>query len=220
MATPIYQKIRKLILQEIEGRDANTPIASERDMALRFGASRMTVRKAINALVEEGFLYRDKNKGTFVADHKLLKRNTAAQMLKEDISEFSVVYFNVQDAADIAEILDIDKDDKVLMITRLNTMNGTPISVEEIFFIQNQVKDADRKNLKRLLDLHAYIQNGRVIQTFLPMMVPLQYANLLKIKMDTPIICVESVISNLIGKPQVYVRAYNNPYEHTIEITL
>ena len=58
MATPIYRKIKDLIMQEIEDKTANSPIDSERDMAVRFDASRMTVRKAIDELVEEGFLYR------------------------------------------------------------------------------------------------------------------------------------------------------------------
>ena len=96
MATPIYRKIKDLIMQEIEDKAANSPIDSERDMAVRFDASRMTVRKAIDELVDEGFLYRDKNKGTFVADRKLLKKNTAAEMLQEEISEFIVMYFNIR----------------------------------------------------------------------------------------------------------------------------
>ena len=45
MATPIYRKIKDLIMQEIEDKAANSPIDSERDMAVRFDASRMTVRK-------------------------------------------------------------------------------------------------------------------------------------------------------------------------------
>ena len=213
MATPIYRKIKDLIMQEIEDKAANSPIDSERDMAVRFDASRMTVRKAIDELVDEGFLYRDKNKGTFVADRKLLKKNTAAEMLQEEISEFIVMYFNVKDAADIAPILEIDQDDQVLSVVRLNTVNSKPTSVEEIFFIRNQISDADMKNLKNLLD-------GRVTQKFIPMLVPVQFANLLKIKMNTPIIRVESVISSMSGKPLVYVRAYNNPFENVIEITL
>ena len=220
MATPIYRKIKDLIMQEIEDKAANSPIDSERDMAVRFDASRMTVRKAIDELVEEGFLYRDKNKGTFVADRKLLKKNTAAEMLQEEISEFIVMYFNVKDAADIAPILEIDQDDQVLSVVRLNTVNSKPTSVEEIFFIRNQISDADMKNLKNLLDLNDYVKNGRVTQKFIPMLVPVQFANLLKIKMNTPIICVESVNSSMRGKPLVYVRAYNTPFENVIEITL
>ena len=71
---------------------------------------------------------------------------------------------------------------------RLNTVNSKPTSVEEIFFIRNQISDADMKNLKNLLDMNDYVKNGRVTQKFIPMLVPVQFANLLKIKMNTPII--------------------------------
>lgn len=221
MATPIYRKIKDRILQEIEEKAANSPIDSERDMAVRFDASRMTVRKAIDELVEEGFLYRDKNKGTFVADRKLLKKNTAAKMLQEDVSEFNVLYFNIKEAGDeLAPILEVEKYDPLLNVVRLNTVNGKPTSVEEISFIRSHLSDEELNNLKVLLDLNDYVQNGRVNQRFIPMLVPVQYANLLKIKMNTPIIKVESLITSMSGKPLVYVRAYNNPYENIIEITL
>ena len=51
MATPIYRKIKEMILQEIEDKPANSPIDSEREMAVRFDASRMTVRNAVNELL-------------------------------------------------------------------------------------------------------------------------------------------------------------------------
>ena len=77
----------------------NSPIASERELAIRFDASRMTVRNAINELVEEGVLYRDKNKGTFVADRKLIKKNLTSELLQEhDAMDFSVIYFSVKKA--------------------------------------------------------------------------------------------------------------------------
>ena len=41
MATPIYRKIKDLIMQEIEDKAANSPIDSERDMAVRFGPGRL-----------------------------------------------------------------------------------------------------------------------------------------------------------------------------------
>lgn len=221
MATPIYRKIKELILQEIEDKPANSPIDSEREMASRFDASRMTVRNAVNELVEEGLLYRDKNKGTFVADGKLLKRNTAAEMLNyEDVSEFNILYFNVKVAGmEIAPKLEISEDALVLHVVRLNTLNAKPVSVEEAYFVRNNISDAQLNNLKSLMDMNSYVKDGSVTQRFSPMLVPVQFANLLKLKMKTPIIMVESMISSMSGKPLVYIKAYNNPFEKIIEIT-
>lgn len=220
MAKPIYRKIKELILQEIDGQPANSPIDSEREMAARFDASRMTVRNAVNELVEEGFLYREKNKGTFIADRKLLKKNTAAQMYEEEINEFSIIYFSVKEAdTEVASKLELNVEDLVVSVVRLNTMNGKKVSVEEIFLIRNQFTDAEVNNIRDLLDLNVYAKEGRVTQRFIPMAVPFQFANLLKIKMNQPIIMVESVISSKSGKPKVYIRAYQNPNENVIEIT-
>lgn len=223
MATPIYRKIKEMILQEIEDKPANSPIDSEREMAVRFDASRMTVRNAVNELVEEGFLYRDKNKGTFVADRKFVKKTPVSALLQEDISEFNVLYFNVKKAdeagPEVAERLEISPDEMTLIVLRLNTLNTKPISVEEIFFIRSSISESELNNLRQLLDLNAYLKDGRIIQRFIPMLVPVQFANLLKIKMNTPIIRVETVITSKSGKPLVYIRAYNNPFEKIIEIT-
>ena len=219
MATPIYRKIKEMILQEIEEKPVNSPIDSEREMAVRFDASRMTVRNAVNELVEEGFLYRDKNKGTFVADRKFLKKNTAT-VLPEEISEFKILYFNVKEAGpEVAEKLEIGKDDMMLSVVRLNTTNNKPVSVDELFFIRSSISETELNNLRQLLDLNEYRQNGRITQRFIPMLVPVKFANLLKIKMNTPIIMIESVISSKSGKPLVYLNTYNNPFEKVIEIT-
>lgn len=223
MATPIYRKIKEMILQEIEDKPANSPIDSEREMAVRFDASRMTVRNAVNELVEEGFLYRDKNKGTYVADRKFVKKTPVSSLLQEDVSEFNVLYFNVKKAEDaspeIPDRLEISPDEMTLIVLRLNTLNSKPVSVEEIFFIRSTISEAELNNLRQLLDLNTYVQEGRVIQRFNPMLVPVQFANLLKIKMNTPIIRVDSVITSKSGKPLVFIKAYNNPFEKIIEIT-
>lgn len=223
MTTPIYRRIKALILKEIEDMPANSPIASEREMTACFEASRMTIRNAINELVEEGYLYRNKNKGTFVADQKLMKKNTAA-ISEDDVAEFSVLFFNLKKAHEmgptIAKKLEIDEFDLVLHIVRQNTLNNKPVSIEEIFIARANISDDQMNNFKALLDLSRYLQEGRITQQFHPMLVPAQFANLLKIKMNTPIIMVESIICSKSGKSLVYMKAYNNPYEKCIEITI
>lgn len=224
MTTPIYRKIKDRITKEIEGKAPNSSIDSEREMAVRFDASRMTVRNAINELVVEGYLYRNKNKGTFVADHKLMKKNTAASMLENDVTEFNVIFFNLKKANEtgneIAKKLEINEYDQVLNIIRVNTLHKKPQSVEEIFIARENIVDEQLHNMKELLDLSRYIQDGRITQRFHPMFVPVQFANLLNTKMNTPIIMIESLICSKSGTPLVYVKAYNHPIEKCIEITI
>lgn len=67
--SPLYIQLQQLIRDAIGG-DVLTPgeaIPPERDLAVEYDVSRITVRKAIGGLVEEGLLTRRRGAGTFVA---------------------------------------------------------------------------------------------------------------------------------------------------------
>jgi GntR family transcriptional regulator len=68
-AGPLYRRVQDALRGAIETsllkpQDALPP---ERDLAADFGVSRITVRKALDALVAEGLLTRKQGAGTFVA---------------------------------------------------------------------------------------------------------------------------------------------------------
>jgi GntR family transcriptional regulator len=67
---PLYQQLQRRLREAIESRvlgpeDALPP---ERDLAEELAVSRITVRKAIDGLVEEGLLMRRQGSGTFVSN--------------------------------------------------------------------------------------------------------------------------------------------------------
>jgi GntR family transcriptional regulator len=69
-ALPLYQQLQRRLRDAIENRilgpeDALPP---ERDLAEELTVSRITVRKAIDGLVEEGLLVRRQGSGTFVSN--------------------------------------------------------------------------------------------------------------------------------------------------------
>lgn len=222
MAERVYLQIKEKILEEIQDKPVNTPIRSERELSALYQASRMTVRCAINELVDEGVLYRDKNKGTFVADRKLLKKISSAEKFqKAEDPDYRVIYFTVKDAEpDIASHLGITTDDSIIRIVRINKKDGKAQSAEEIYYTRSKVPVEDTRDIKRLLDLSRYAAQGSLIQKLIPMTIPVKYANLLNMKIDTPIIAVESLITSKGGEPFVYIREYLNPQEKSIEITL
>lgn len=224
MGKPKYLIIKESLLESIEGQEANTPIQSEREISSHLNASRMTVRRAIEELVEEGILYRDKNKGTYVGDKKLHKKTPLlllAEASKEDTT-YNIIYFDVKtrDDEDIYEKLNTRFDDQYLRVVRLVSEKEIPTSVEEVYIARKNISDEDMRNLDTVLNLDYYIEQGILNQVFNPMIVPTQYANLLKMKINEPIIRVDSLISQKDGKPFVFVKSYYNPNKKKIEITL
>ena len=65
---PLYQQLQRALRQAIESRvlGPDDALPPERDLALDFSVSRITVRKAIDGLVSEGMLVRRQGSGTFV----------------------------------------------------------------------------------------------------------------------------------------------------------
>lgn len=65
---PLYLRIRRTIRSQIDS-GAFTPgaaIPSESDLAQQYGTTKLTIRNAIDGLIDEGLLFRVQGKGTFV----------------------------------------------------------------------------------------------------------------------------------------------------------
>lgn len=85
--TPLYQQLRRSMRDAIEQDrlSADDALPAERDIAIDLGVSRITVRKAIDGLVEEGLLDRRHGAGTFVAS-RIQKNIAALSSFSEDIA--------------------------------------------------------------------------------------------------------------------------------------
>lgn len=70
---PLYFQLKELLLREIEAGNypVGATIPTEMEISEQLAISRTTVRQAITELVQEGWLYRVKSKGTFVAQPKI-----------------------------------------------------------------------------------------------------------------------------------------------------
>jgi GntR family transcriptional regulator len=65
---PLYQQLQRALREAIDRGilGADDALPAERDLAIDFGISRITVRKAIDGLANEGLLVRRQGSGTFV----------------------------------------------------------------------------------------------------------------------------------------------------------
>ncbi|RZM10536.1 MAG: GntR family transcriptional regulator, partial [Sphingomonas sp.] len=67
--TPLYMQLARSLREHISGGgiDPGSALPSERDLSELAGLSRVTVRKGIKQLIDEGVLIRKQGSGTFVA---------------------------------------------------------------------------------------------------------------------------------------------------------
>lgn len=74
--TPKYILVEEYLRQQIKQNGFSDKLPGERSLAADLGFSYMTVRKAVDNLVNEGLLYKIPTKGTFIADQKANKIKT------------------------------------------------------------------------------------------------------------------------------------------------
>lgn len=69
---PLYSQLKNLIINKIESGEyrEESQIPSEQEFCEQYDISRPTVRQAISELTSNGYLYKEKGKGTFVAKTK------------------------------------------------------------------------------------------------------------------------------------------------------
>ncbi len=138
---PLYLQVKALLEKSLdagEWRPAEA-IPSEAVLALRYGVSQGTVRKAIDALAVENLVVRRQGKGTFVATHT-----------EEHASNFRFLRIRGNDgrdeypasrlldvrrgkaSAEAARLLDLKTGDPVILLRRVLEFAAEPVVLDEI----------------------------------------------------------------------------------------
>lgn len=130
----VRRQLQDLVASTLRPGDA---LLGERQLEEQFGVSRITVRRAISDLVQDGALVRIKGKGTFVS-HGLVRSTLHLASFNEDMRaagfEPSTRVINAAAAephAAAAEHLGLAPGEEAFQVRRLRLANGAPVSVDE-----------------------------------------------------------------------------------------
>lgn len=137
--SPIYLQLRELIRSRIEEEEypPGSAIPSENELAKTYGVNRLTVRSAVDALVNEGILLRIQGKGTFVVGNRLernldslggFRQSTINHHANPSVKILS--QYRRKAGPFYSSIFNINPDDQIFFIRRLNQANNEPISIE------------------------------------------------------------------------------------------
>jgi GntR family transcriptional regulator len=134
---PLYYQLKEILLEYIQNAALGAPILPELELCERFGISRPTVRQAVNELVVEGYLERQKGRGTFVTRPKITRdyhfalRSFNDEMKQKGLSPSTqVLEFAAVHADDrVAEKLRLNRGSGVVKLRRLRSTNGEPVLI-------------------------------------------------------------------------------------------
>ncbi len=139
---PLYIRIQEYIAELIlSGKlTPDTKIQSERDFSQDLGVSRMTVRRAITELVNEGLLERKHGSGTYVAKPKVTYESSelvnymqAMQQRKIATTSQLLEFGELAASRRLAESLHIEIGNPIYRVVILRFANRVPIILERVF---------------------------------------------------------------------------------------
>lgn len=155
---PLHFQIKEILQEMIENEELKPgdAVPTERELCEIQGVSRMTVNKAIMSLVNEGLLYREQGKGTFVAKPKENKEIAGLKSFSEVMqdkglkTETRILFFQIKEATKrIKSVLNLsDDNNKVFEISRLRMSEGEPVAIETVWIPHNLCSDMDRQTIE------------------------------------------------------------------------
>lgn len=151
---PIYIQIYNLIKQKIEDHEylVGEAIPSERELSREYGVSRMTVKKSIDLLVEEGLVIRKQGSGTYVSENF----NPAISLGNFDDNAGMSAQLKIRGLTPSSDILDsrvilathhlskkleVEEGEPIFFMNRLRLGDEEPIAIEYTFIPQATFKD-------------------------------------------------------------------------------
>lgn len=136
--TPLYLQLAKNLRQHISdgGIDPGNALPSERDLSEMTGMSRVTIRKAIDQLIDEGLLFRKQGLGTFVAPRIETPSSTLSSFSDDALrrGEMPGVIWMFKNYATPTEeeagALEISSKTEVARLGRVRLLGGEPLAIE------------------------------------------------------------------------------------------
>lgn len=211
----IHNKIRKMIE---EGKwQVGERIPSERDLAKTFEVSRMTLRQAVQTLVDEGILERRVGSGTYVSSQKVQEKMTGIQSFTETIlsqgktpTSRTVSYHVKPASVSEAEHLNLQNETVVLRMERIRFADDVPICFEVATIPYHLVESLGKKeitsSLYRTLEEKKNIHVGKAEQTISAMLASERIAEHLNIKRGEAILRLKQITYSKDNRPFEYVR--------------
>lgn len=137
-STPLYLQLARNLRDHIAngGIDPGNALPSERDLSEMTGLSRVTIRKGIDQLIEEGVLQRKQGSGTFVTRRietpgsVLSSFSDDARSRGEDPAVIWIMKAYAQPTEEEATMLQIVASSQVARLGRVRLAGGEPLAIE------------------------------------------------------------------------------------------
>jgi GntR family transcriptional regulator len=185
-----------------------------------YDLSRITVRRGLNRLANEGLIYRQQGRGTFVAERTLEQGLTRIVSFTEDmhqrgmLARTEVLFSDLVPAPeDVAERLNLQPGVELARLERLRLANDEPLSIEESYLVHRYCfgvleDDYTSHPLREALEQKYGMQIVRAKQIIRSVRASSRQARLLTISAGAPLLFIERVSYSQQNIPIEFLRIF------------
>lgn len=233
---PLYRQVEDYVLNLVGGPDyaPGDRIPSERMLAETLGVNRMTVRKAIDRLVERKLLERNGTSGTRLPLPHVARPIdvTSSLGITRIIRDGGgapgnrLLHFGEAQASEsIARRLDVPIGAELIMFRRLWTVDGEPFCIETSYLPAARFPDLMAEHLVAGQSLYAFLaerygvaaaSTDREIGVGAPTETE---ARLLQLARGEPTLVLRLVARDAQGRPFEYMKSANHPHHVVFRTT-
>ena len=227
---PLYHQLYQILRDNIwRGKwEPGDMIPPESELTERYGVSRTTVRQVLDMLVNEGLIYRQQGRGTFVAHPTVEQTLVRIVSFTDDMVQRGfkpgtrVLSAQLIPAPeDIARKLEISPGEELACIKRLRLADEEPMSIEESHLVHRYCHgvlegDYATNPLREALDRDYDIRWTHARQVIRAISASNQVAELLSVPPQSALLAIERVSYAQQNLPVEFLRIYYRGDRYTL----
>ncbi len=225
---PLYIQVQETLKEMIEDVEygPGERIPSERELSEILGVSRMTVRRAVERLIDSGLLERHSTSGTYVRQPKVVRHVGTqhaigiTQLLEQGGAQAGsrLLSFDVVRAPrKVAHYLDLRVGKLVTKIRRLRLVNTTPFCIETSYVAAAIVPDLCAEDFDETASFYALLRQRYGIDlvrsegTVSISRSTHEEAALLELEEGDPVMFMRAVVFDTADRAIEYIKSINHP---------
>ena len=224
--SPKYFIVKKAIVENIDNDlyHSNEAIPSEKKLMELHNVSRITIRKAIDELVTEGYLYKIQGKGTYVKADEGSNNLFSITSSTEDVQKMGMTPSKKTKISRIEfpspkrpKALEISTDDKVEVIGRISYANLEPLNYT-IAFLPEKIfpglieYDLEHESLYKLINDRYSVRITKARRTIEAVLAKDEIAKYLELEEGMPVILFRCVTYGIVNGKEIPIEYFKCYY--------
>lgn len=225
---PLYLQVQETLKEMIENVEygPGEQIPSERELSDMLGVSRMTVRRAVENLIQVGLLERRSTSGTYVRQPQVVRHVGSqypvglTQMLQHQQAHVGarlLAFDTIRAPHKVATYLGLRLGELVVFLRRLRSANAIPFCIETSYVPAEFVPGLVRGDVEGDISFYALLKKRYGISMVrsegtvkISHCMP-DESGLLGLTVGDPVLFMQAVVCDTLDRKVEYIRSVNHP---------